>query len=220
MSYKVKLMSESTLQDVEYITEQNEDGNKNYKIKGIFMQADIKNKNGRVYPMEILQKEVNRYNKEFINEKRAYGELGHPEGPTVNLERASHMITALYPDGKNFIGEAKILSTPMGEIVKTLMDEGAKLGVSSRGMGSLEEKDGKSYVRNDFYLATAADIVSDPSAPSAFVEGIMEGKEWVWTHGALLEADLVEMKERINTRIRKKQALEQNIEFAKFLKML
>ena len=196
---KVKLMSESTLQDVEYITEQNEDGKKNYKIKGVFMQADIKNKNGRVYPMEILQKEVKRYNKEFINEKRAYGELGHPEGPTVNLERASHMITALYPDGKNFIGEAKVLSTPMGEIVKSLMDEGAKLGVSSRGMGSLEQKNGANYVRDDFYLATAADIVSDPSAPSAFVEGIMEGKEWVWTHGALLEADLVEMKERINT---------------------
>ena len=213
---KVKLMSESTLQDVEYITEQNEDGKKNYKIKGVFMQADIKNKNGRVYPMEILQKEVKRYNKEFINEKRAYGELGHPEGPTVNLERASHMITALYPDGKNFIGEAKVLSTPMGEIVKSLMDEGAKLGVSSRGMGSLEQKNGANYVRDDFYLATAADIVSDPSAPSAFVEGIMEGKEWVWTHGALL----VEMKERINTKIRKKQALEQNIEFAKFLKML
>ena len=217
---KVKLMSESTLQDVEYITEQNEDGKKNYKIKGIFMQADIKNKNGRVYPMEILQKEVKRYNKEFINEKRAYGELGHPEGPTVNLESASHMITALYPDGKNFVGEAKVLSTPMGNIVKSLMDEGAKLGVSSRGMGSLEQKNGANYVRDDFYLATAADIVSDPSAPSAFVEGIMEGKEWVWTHGALLEADLVEMKERINTKIRKKQALEQNIEFAKFLKML
>ena len=217
---KVKLMSESTLQDVEYITEQNEDGKKNYKIKGIFMQADIKNKNGRVYPMEILQKEVKRYNKEFINEKRAYGELGHPEGPTVNLERASHMITALYPDGKNFVGEAKVLSTPMGNIVKSLMDEGAKLGVSSRGMGSLEQKNGANYVRDDFYLATVADIVSDPSAPSAFVEGIMEGKEWVWTHGALLEADLVEMKERINTKIRKKQALEQNIEFAKFLKML
>ena len=217
---KVKLMSESTLQDVDYITEQNEDGKKNYKIKGIFMQADIKNKNGLVYPMEILQKEVKRYNKEFINEKRAYGELGHPEGPTVNLERASHMITALYPDGKNFVGEAKVLSTPMGNIVKSLMDEGAKLGVSSRGMGSLEQKNGANYVRDDFYLATAADIVSDPSAPSAFVEGIMEGKEWVWTHGALLEADLVEMKERINTKIRKKQALEQNIEFAKFLKML
>ena len=220
MSNKVKLISESTLQDVEYITEENKNGTKDYKIKGIFMQADIKNKNGRVYPMEILNKEVNRYNKEFIQEKRAYGELGHPEGPTVNLERASHMITALYQDGKNFIGEAKILGTPMGKIVKTLMDEGAKLGVSSRGMGSLEEKDGKNYVRDDFYLATAADIVSDPSAPSAFVEGIMEGREWVWSHGALMEAELVEMKERINTKIRKKQALEQNLEFAKFLKLL
>jgi len=218
---KIKLISESILQDVEYITEEKANGKKDYKIKGIFMQADIKNKNGRVYPMEILQKEVKRYNEEFINEKRAYGELGHPEGPTINLERASHMITALYADGKNFIGEAKILATPMGEIVKTLMDEGAKLGVSSRGMGSLEEKkDGASYVRNDFYLATAADIVSDPSAPSAFVEGIMEGKEWVWNHGALVQSELVEMKERINTRIRKKQTLEQNLEFAKFLKLL
>jgi len=218
---KVKLISESILQDVEYITEEKENGKKNYKIRGIFMQADIKNKNGRVYPMEILQKEVKRYNEEFINEKRAYGELGHPEGPTINLERASHMITALYPDGKNFIGEAKILATPMGEIVKTLMDEGAKLGVSSRGMGSLEEKkDGASYVRNDFYLATAADIVSDPSAPSAFVEGIMEGKEWVWNHGALVQSELVEMKERINTRIRKNRALEESLEFAKFLKLL
>ena len=218
---KVKLISESIIQDVEYITEEKENGKKNYKIRGVFMQADIKNKNGRVYPMEILQKEVNRYNKEFINEKRAYGELGHPEGPTINLERASHMITALYPDGKNFIGEAKILATPMGEIVKTLMDEGAKLGVSSRGMGSLEQKkDGSNYVRNDFYLATAADIVSDPSAPSAFVEGIMEGKEWVWNHGALVESELVEAKERINSRIRKNQALEQNLEFAKFLKLL
>ena len=218
---KVKLISESIVQDVEYITEAKENGKKDYKIRGIFMQADIKNKNGRVYPMEILQKEVKRYNEEFINEKRAYGELGHPEGPTINLERASHMITALYPDGKNFIGEAKILATPMGEIVKTLMDEGAKLGVSSRGMGSLEQKkDGSNYVRNDFYLATAADIVSDPSAPSAFVEGIMEGKEWVWNHGAIVESELVEAKERINSRIRKNQALEQNLEFAKFLKLL
>ena len=218
---KIKLISESILQDVEYITEEKANGKKDYKIKGIFMQADIKNKNGRVYPMEILQKEVKRYNEEFINEKRAYGELGHPEGPTINLERASHMITALYPDGKNFIGEAKILATPMGEIVKTLMDEGAKLGVSSRGMGSLEEKkDGASYVRNDFYLATAADIVSDPSAPSAFVEGIMEGKEWVWNHGALVQSELIEMKERINSKIRKNQALEESLEFAKFLKLL
>ena len=215
----VKLISEQ-VQDVEYITEEKENGKKDYKIKGIIMQADIKNRNGRVYPMEILQKEVKRYNKQYINEKRAFGELGHPDGPTVNLERASHMITGLYPDGKNFIGEAKILSTPMGNIVKNLMDEGAKLGVSSRGMGSLDQKNGANYVRDDFYLATAADIVADPSAPNAFVEGIMEGKEWIWDNGTLVESELVRMRERINTRVRKKQASEDALELATFLKML
>ena len=215
----VKLISEE-VQDVEYITEEKENGKKDYKIKGIFMQADIKNRNGRVYPMEILQKEVKRYNKQYINEKRAFGELGHPDGPTVNLERASHMITGLYPDGKNFIGEAKILSTPMGNIVKNLMDEGAKLGVSSRGMGSLDQKNGANYVRDDFYLATAADIVADPSAPNAFVEGIMEGKEWIWDNGTLVESELVKMRERINTRVRKKQANEDALALAHFLKML
>ena len=221
MSNKVKLISEEFVSDVEYITEEKENGKKDYKIKGIFMQADIKNKNGRVYPMEILNKEVKRYNKEFINEKRAYGELGHPEGPTINLERASHMITALYPDGKNFIGEAKILSTPMGEIVKTLMDEGAKLGVSSRGMGSLEQKkDGSNYVRNDFYLATAADIVSDPSAPSAFVEGIMEGKEWVWDNGVLIEKDVEAWKMEIY-KARKRELEEKKVNvFKNFLEKL
>ena len=215
----VKLISEEVL-DVDYITEEKEDGKKNYKIKGVFMQADIKNRNGRVYPMETLQKEVARYNKQYIKEKRAFGELGHPDGPAVNLERASHMITDLYPDGKNFIGEAKILSTPMGEIVKNLMDEGAKLGVSSRGMGSLEPKNGANYVGKDFYLATAADIVADPSAPNAFVEGIMEGKEWVWNHGSLVESQLVKMQERINTRVRKREANENALELASFLKML
>ena len=215
----VKLISEE-VQDVEYITEEKEDGKKNYKIKGVFMQADIKNRNGRVYPMETLQKEVGRYNKEYIKENRAYGELGHPDGPTVNLERASHMITALYPDGKNFIGEAKVLSTPMGNIVKNLMDEGGKLGVSSRGMGSLEQRNGANYVGKDFYLATAADIVADPSAPNAFVEGIMEGKEWVWNQGSLVEAELVRMKNRIETRVRKRQANEYALELASFLKML
>jgi hypothetical protein len=219
MTQTVKLISEE-IQDVEYICEQKEDGKKDYKIKGVFMQADIKNRNGRVYPMEILQKEVNRYNKEYIKEKRAFGELGHPDGPTVNLERASHMITKLYPDGKNFIGEAKIMSTPMGEIVKTLMDEGAKLGVSSRGMGSLDQKNGANYVRNDFYLATAADIVADPSAPNAFVEGIMEGKEWVWDNGSLVEAELERMKRRIETRVRKRQTNENTLEFLRFLKKL
>ena len=178
----VKLFSEA-IEEVQYITEAKEGGGKNYKIKGIFLQADIKNRNGRVYPMEVLEKEVTRYNKKFINENRAYGELGHPDGPTVNLERVSHMVTELYPDGKNFVGEAKIMETPMGKIVKNIMDEGGKLGVSSRGMGSLDQKNGANYVRDDFYLATAADIVADPSAPNAFVEGIMEGKEWVWNNG-------------------------------------
>ena len=215
----VKLISEA-IEDVEYITEEKENGGKNYKIRGIFMQADVKNRNGRVYPMEVLEKEVNRYNKKFINEDRAFGELGHPDGPTVNLERVSHMVTELYPDGKNFIGEAKILKTPMGEIVQNLMDEGAKLGVSSRGMGSLDQRNGANYVRNDFYLATAADIVADPSAPNAFVEGIMEGKEWVWNHGSLIESELVEMKKRLDVQKRRKQANAEALEFAKFLKML
>ena len=215
----VKLISEE-IQDVEYITEQKENGKKNYKIKGIFMQADIKNRNGRIYPEEVLAKEVKRYNKDQINQNRAYGELGHPEGPTINLERASHMITKLYPDGKNFIGEAKILSTPMGEIVKNLLDDGAKLGVSSRGMGSLAQKNGANYVNGDFYLATAADIVADPSAPNAFVHGIMEGKEWVWNHGTLVEAELVRMKDRIERRTRSRHAKEDALEFANFLKLL
>ena len=219
MTQTVKLISEE-IQDVEYICEENENGKKNYKIKGVFMQADIKNRNGRVYPMEVLNKEVRRYNKEYINEKRAFGELGHPDGPTVNLERASHMITALYPDGKNFIGEAKILETPMGGIVKSLMDEGAKLGVSSRGMGSLDQKNGANYVRNDFYLATAADIVADPSAPNAFVEGIMEGKEWVWNNGLIKEADIAEIKENIEENIRTDNSKSNVLEFAKFLQKL
>ena len=215
----VKLFSEA-VEEVEYITEVKEGGCKNYKIKGIFLQADIKNRNGRVYPMEVLQKEVSRYNKKFINEKRAYGELGHPEGPTVNLERVSHMVTELYPDGKNFIGEAKIMETPMGKIVKNIMDEGCKLGVSSRGMGSLDQKNGASYVRDDFYLATAADIVADPSAPNAFVEGIMEGKEWVWDNGALIEAELVELRRKFDVKKRNRDTKVEALEFAKFLKKL
>ena len=215
----IKLISEA-VEEVEYITEAKEGGGKNYKIKGIFLQADIKNRNGRVYPMEVLQKEVSRYNKKFINENRAYGELGHPDGPTVNLERVSHMVTSLTPDGKNFIGEAKVMETPMGKIVKSLMNEGGKLGVSSRGMGSLEQKNGANYVRDDFYLATAADIVADPSAPNAFVEGIMEGKEWVWNNGALMEAELVELKRKFDVKKRQRDANMEALEFAKFLKKL
>jgi len=215
----VKLFSEA-VEEVEYITEAKEDGGKNYKIKGVFLQADIKNRNGRVYPMEVLEKEVAKYNRNFIREKRAYGELGHPEGPTVNLERVSHLTTSLVPDGKNFIGEAKIMETPMGKIVKSLMDEGCKLGVSSRGMGSLQQKGGTNYVKDDFYLATAADIVADPSAPNAFVEGIMEGKEWVWNHGALVEAHVAELKQKFDVKKRNRDANVEALEFAKFLKRL
>ena len=219
MPHVLKLFSEA-VEEAELIVEANDKGGKNYKIRGIFMQADVKNRNGRVYPMEVLEKEVTKYNKNFIKENRAFGELGHPEGPTVNLERVSHMITKLHPDGKNFIGEAKIMDTPMGKIVKNLMDEGGKLGVSSRGMGSLDSKNGANYVRDDFYLATAADIVADPSAPNAFVEGIMEGKEWIWNNGALVEAHVADLKKKFDVKQRQKQANMEALEFAKFLKML
>ena len=191
----MKLIREE-INDAQYIVEENE-GKKNYSIKGVFLQSDIKNRNGRVYPSNVLMKEVKRYNAEFINKNRAFGELGHPEGPTVNLERVSHMIKKLYPEGKNFIGEAKIMDTPYGKIVKSLIDEGAKLGVSSRGMGSLVTKNGQNTVGEDFYLATAADIVADPSAPDAFVEGIMETKEWVWNNGILVEQDVESWKREL-----------------------
>ena len=177
----MKLITEMLESDIEFITEAKEDGGKNYFIEGVFMQGNIKNRNGRLYPMETLMKEVKRYNKEYVQENRAYGELGHPQGPTINLERVSHMIKDLHQDGNNVRGKAKIMTeTPMGKIVKNLMDEGAKLGVSSRGMGTLKPgKNGTNMVQNDFQLATAADIVADPSAPEAFVEGIMEGVEWL-----------------------------------------
>ena len=216
----VKLITEQ-VQDVQILKEEDEKtGKKNYKLKGIFLQGDIKNRNGRVYPVEVLEKEVKRYNKEFIAENRGYGELGHPEGPTVNLERVSHMVTSLERDGKNFIGEAKVMSTPMGKIVENIMDDGGKLAVSSRGMGSLEQKNGANYVKNDFYLATAADIVADPSAPQAFVEGIMEGKEWVWDNGILKEVDVAEIQEDIERGVRSRNANYQARFFAKFLKKL
>ena len=192
----MKLITE-TIEDIEVLTEANSAGVKQYKIRGVFMQADIKNRNGRVYPVQTLAKEVARYNEQFINKKRAFGELGHPDGPTVNLERVSHMITSLKSEGKNFIGEAKIMDTPYGKIVKNLIDEGAQLGVSSRGMGSIQG----STVGKDFYLATAADIVADPSAPDAFVEGIMEGKEWVWDNGVLKSKTVEEYKRQVeNTK--------------------
>ena len=201
----MKLITE-TIEDIEVLTEANANGGKSYKIKGVFMQADIKNRNGRVYPVQTLANEVARYTKEFINKKRAFGELGHPDGPTVNLERVSHMITSLKPEGKNFIGEAKIMDTPYGKIVKNLIDEGAQLGVSSRGMGSIQQSQGRNVVGKDFYLATAADIVADPSAPDAFVEGIMEGKEWVWDNGILKSMEVEQYKKEIEQTRRKELA--------------
>ena len=193
----MKLITEIN-ESVEYIAEAKDDGSKDYFIKGPFMQANIKNRNGRMYPAEVLDKEVKRYVTENVAKNRAYGELGHPTSPTINLDRVSHMIKELTRDGDNFIGKAKIMTeTPMGRIVKNLMDEGASLGVSSRGMGSLKNKSGVAEVQNDFYLATAADIVADPSAPDAFVEGIMEGKEWVWDNGIIREATINDFKEEI-----------------------
>ena len=214
----MKLITEE-LTDVQLIAEADENGKKQHKIKGIFMQANIKNRNGRVYPMEVLEKEVNRYRKEFIDRKRAFGELGHPEGPTVNLERVSHLITSLEGDGKgNYVGEAKVTDTPYGKIVKSLIDEGAQLGVSSRGMGSLENKGGTNYVKSDFYLATAADIVADPSAPSAFVQGVMEGKEWVWDNGVVKEQDISEIQQEIERAKQHQLAEKQTAAFEKFMR--
>jgi len=214
----MKLISEE-IQNAEYLVEET-NGKKSYKIKGIFLQSDIKNRNGRIYENDILAKEVDRYSKEFIDKKRAFGELGHPDGPVVNMERVSHMITSLQSEGKNFIGEAKIMDTPYGRIVKSLIDEGAQLGVSSRGMGSLVQKNGANYVGKDFYLATAADIVADPSAPDAFVEGIMENKEWVWDNGIIKEKDIEEYKEHIQQAKRLKLAEAKANVFKSFLEKL
>ena len=196
----MKLISEFNDYGIQpVIVEQNEKGEKDYFIEGIFMQSEIKNRNGRIYPKEVIQKEVKRYNKEFVEKKRAFGELGHPEGPTINLDKVSHMIEKLEEDGNNFVGRAKILSTPNGQIVKNLIDDGAKLGVSSRGLGSLESKGNAQYVKDDFQLATAGDIVADPSAPEAFVEGIMEGVEWVYESGILKAKDLDQMQKDLKT---------------------
>ena len=201
----MKLISEEAT-NVEFLTETTKSGGKNYFIEGIFMQSETKNRNGRIYPKSVLQKEAKRYTTEFIKKKRAFGELGHPDGPTVNLERVSHMIEELEEVDQNFMGRAKILDTPYGKIVKNLIDEGAQLGVSSRGMGSLKPGgNGVSEVQGDFYLATAADIVADPSAPDAFVAGIMEGKEWIWDNGLLKETQIQEYKDKIEKTSRKER---------------
>jgi len=212
-------------EEIQYVTEAaDEEGKKNYFIEGIFMQGDIKNRNGRVYPSQVIANEVARYNKDFVQKKRAFGELGHPQGPTINLDRVSHMITDLKQEGSDFVGKAKIMDTPMGKVVKNLMDEGATLGVSSRGMGSLKQnKQGIMEVQNDFMLATAGDIVADPSAPNAFVRGIMEGVDWIfdvasgsWTAQSEVEQIVTETK-----KLSKRQLEEQKYTlFKRFLNSL
>jgi hypothetical protein len=195
----MKLIAEFNETISPIITESKDGKGKDYFIEGVFMQADIKNRNGRIYPMEVMEKEVERYTKEFVEKQRAFGELGHPEGPTINLDKVSHLIESLTLEGKNYVGKAKILSTPNGEIVKALINDGAKLGVSSRGLGSLEQKGGAQMVKGDFQLATAGDIVADPSAPEAYVEGIMEGVEWVYQNGILTAVQVEQMQNELKT---------------------
>ena len=206
----MKLIREE-IESVEFLVEQ-KNGKKSMYIEGVFLQGNIKNRNGRMYPMETLRKEVARYNESNIQSGRALGELGHPDGPTVNLDRVSHKIVSLKESGSNFIGKAKILSTPMGKIASSLIDEGVKLGVSSRGIGSLQmNKEGCNIVGSDFMLATAADIVADPSAPDAFVEGIMEGKEWIWDGGILREKLAEQTQRKINTLVDQKRLEEHKL---------
>jgi len=206
----MKLITEE-IEQVEFIVE-NRNGKKSLYIEGVFLQGNIKNRNGRMYPMETLRKEVSRYAENHIQSGRALGELGHPDGPTVNLDRVSHKIVSLKESGSNFVGKAKILGTPMGKIASNLLDEGVKLGVSSRGVGSLKPtREGYSVVGEDFMLATAADIVADPSAPDAFVSGIMEGKEWVWDGGILREKFAEKTYKQINTLVTQKKLDEQKL---------
>ena len=216
----MKLIREE-IESVEFLVEQ-KNGKKSMYIEGVFLQGNIKNRNGRMYPMETLRREVGRYNENHIQSGRALGELGHPEGPTVNLDRVSHKIVSLKESGSNFIGKAKILNTPMAKIASSLIEEGVKLGVSSRGVGSLQQtKEGFAVVGEDFMLATAADIVADPSAPDAFVDGIMEGKEWVWDGGILREKFAHKTYKQINTLVDQKKLDEQKLNlFSDFLSNL
>jgi len=210
----MKLITEE-ISNVQIITE-GKGVNKKLYIEGVFLQGDIKNRNGRMYPMETLSREVGRYNETFVKKGRALGELGHPDGPTVNLDRVSHKITSLVQEGSNFRGKAQILNTPMGKIASSLLDEGVCLGVSSRGVGSLrEDRNGAKVVGEDFMLATAADIVADPSAPDAFVQGIMEGKEWVWEGGILREQLAENTKKRINTLVDQRRLEEHKLDLFK-----
>jgi len=214
----MKLITE-TVEDIQTLVESNESGGKTYKLRGVMMESDTQNRNGRIYEGKILKKETQRYINEYVNKNRALGELNHPSGPTVNLDRVSHMVTNLKENGKQILGEAKIIDTPMGKIVKNLIDAGAKLGVSSRGMGSLEKRNGVNYVKEDFTLA-AIDIVADPSAPNAFVDGILEGKEWIWDNGLLVETEISNYSKTIK-KIPKRKLEEQTIKlFAQFLRSI
>ena len=216
----MKLITEQ-IDDIKILTEE-KNGKKHLYIEGTFLQGNIKNRNGRMYPMETLAREVDKYSNTYIKSGRAMGELGHPDGPIVNLDRVSHLITSLVQEGSNFKGKAKILDTPMGQIAKSLLDEGVRLGVSSRGVGSLKlNREGVNVVADDFMLATAADIVADPSAPEAFVNGIMEGKEWVWTNSALKESDLRKVERDLDNASSKRELAERQITaFETFLKGL
>ena len=215
----MKLITEQ-IEPVEILTEE-KDGKKSTYIKGVFLQTEITNRNGRMYKYETMEREVGKYNEEFIKRGRALGELGHPEGPTINLDRVSHKIVELQPEGKNFIGKAKLLETPMGKIAKNLLEEGVQLGVSSRGLGSLRKEGTTSIVADDFILSTAADIVADPSAPDAFVQGIYEGKEWALVDGAIKEAQLEAVKHALDTAPSSQELAERKISaFSEFLKNL
>ena len=214
----MRLIAEE-LTEVKFLTEEKE-GKKNYFIEGIFLQSEIANKNGRMYPFKTLQREVAKYDENFIRAGRALGELGHPEGPSINLDRVSHKIERLSEDGNNFIGRAKILDTPNGKIAKSLLDEGVRLGVSSRGMGSLKKESACNVVQDDFMLATAADLVADPSAPDAFVDGIMEGKEWIWDNGILKESAIAEIKKEIDQATLRNLQERKISAFDKFLRSL
>tara|TARA_B100002019_G_scaffold218330_1_gene191038 strand:- start:1438 stop:2085 length:648 start_codon:yes stop_codon:yes gene_type:complete len=215
----MKLITE-TIEEAKVVITEGKSGQKNHFIEGIFLQGDLKNRNGRMYPVGLLEREVTKYDQSYIQKGRALGELGHPEGPTINLDRVSHSITSLRKEGTNFVGKARILDTPMGRIAKSLLDEGVKLGVSSRGLGSLKEQNGMKVVADDFMLATAADIVADPSAPDAFVNGIMEGKEWVWENGLISEQKLERIKHQIDNAAHQQLEERKLFAFNQFLKNL
>lgn len=215
----MKLITEK-IEDARIVITEGKNGKRNTFIEGVFLQAEICNRNGRMYPMRTMEREVQKYNENFVKTGRALGELGHPDGPTINLDRASHLITSLQREGNNFVGKARLLETPMGKIAKQLLDEGVKLGVSSRGLGSIKEENGVKIVGEDFMLATAADIVADPSAPDAFVNGIMEGKEWVWANGNIAESKIDEIKRRIDNAAQSQLEERKISAFSEFLKNL